>query len=326
MYLCLNSHNKIIHWFNGDKGKFLVALGADGAPFGKDETATAFEISFLNILDGVQSCDNVFLLMGANCEETHPLMFEYTKHVCSEMMQIEQKTFDIQGMQIKFECKLIPADQKWLAAMIGELNNAAIYSSSFGNVSKENLKTVGGTLGNGPDCTWKPWSFEQRIKDAQAVENFKKANNIAVSSNVKKNRAKVTSFIASRHSRQEFMPFLNKYADNAKPDPLHCTNNAWQAWHLDILNTAMKLTEKKDLDTANDIDYLPNNAPLRRYVDCLEKTMKAGRLVKNVKKWFQERKIKVKEVFSYRLIQIICYFDDYFIHSFIHSSIHPFIQ
>jgi len=46
MYLSLNKHNNILHWFNGEEGKFVVALGADGAPFGKDETATAFLVSF----------------------------------------------------------------------------------------------------------------------------------------------------------------------------------------------------------------------------------------------------------------------------------------
>jgi len=38
MYLQLDEHNKVLHWFNEEKGKFLVAVGADGAPFGKDET------------------------------------------------------------------------------------------------------------------------------------------------------------------------------------------------------------------------------------------------------------------------------------------------
>ncbi|KAK3753577.1 hypothetical protein QZH41_012063 [Actinostola sp. cb2023] len=85
MYLMLDKHYEILHWFNGQKGKFIVAIGADGAPFGKDDTSTSYLVSLLNILDGVQSCDNNFLLMGANCDETHELMYEYTKHVVQEM-------------------------------------------------------------------------------------------------------------------------------------------------------------------------------------------------------------------------------------------------
>ena len=83
MYLTLNEHIKILHWFK--KGEFLVALGPDGAPFGKDETATAFVVSFLNILDGVQSSSENFLLIGANCDESHPLMIAYTQNVFEEM-------------------------------------------------------------------------------------------------------------------------------------------------------------------------------------------------------------------------------------------------
>ena len=40
MYLFLDSKNSSLHWFNGKKGVLRVAIGADGAPFGKDDTAT----------------------------------------------------------------------------------------------------------------------------------------------------------------------------------------------------------------------------------------------------------------------------------------------
>lgn len=39
-----------LHWFNEEVGVFHVAVGADGARFGKDDTATAYLISFLNLL------------------------------------------------------------------------------------------------------------------------------------------------------------------------------------------------------------------------------------------------------------------------------------
>ena len=138
MYLKLNQFHNLIHWFGGEK-VFLVALGADGAPFGKDDTATSFLVSFLNVLDGIQSCDNNFLLMGANCDETNELMHEYTKYVFKEMETIERKSYNIDDTEVKFRCKLVPSDQKWMADMSGELNNAATYPSSFGNVSKDSL-------------------------------------------------------------------------------------------------------------------------------------------------------------------------------------------
>lgn len=40
MYLFLDAKNPCLHWFNGQKGVICVAVGADGAPFGKDDTAT----------------------------------------------------------------------------------------------------------------------------------------------------------------------------------------------------------------------------------------------------------------------------------------------
>ena len=39
-YLLLHSKDPCIHWFNGETNVFHVAVGADGAPFGHDDTAT----------------------------------------------------------------------------------------------------------------------------------------------------------------------------------------------------------------------------------------------------------------------------------------------
>ena len=50
-----------------------MAVEADGAPFGKDDTVTAYLVSFLNLLNRVQSYDDNNLLLGTNCEEDHPL-------------------------------------------------------------------------------------------------------------------------------------------------------------------------------------------------------------------------------------------------------------
>ena len=40
MYTCfLDNKTPYLHWFNGEKGFLHVAIDADGAPFGKDDTA-----------------------------------------------------------------------------------------------------------------------------------------------------------------------------------------------------------------------------------------------------------------------------------------------
>ena len=69
-----------------------MAVEADGAPFGKDDTVTAYLVSFLNLLNRVQSCDDNNLLLRANCEDDHPLMKSYSNHLRKEMEQIEEKT------------------------------------------------------------------------------------------------------------------------------------------------------------------------------------------------------------------------------------------
>ena len=58
----------------------------------------------------------------------------------------------------------------------GELNNAATFFSTFGNVSttgENKAAVIYGKLGTGDDCTWKPWTYESRLENAAKVESFK---------------------------------------------------------------------------------------------------------------------------------------------------------
>ena len=64
MYLTLHDKDPCLQWFNGEEGVLYVAVGADGAPFGKDDTATAYLVSFLNLLQRVQSCNDNHLILG----------------------------------------------------------------------------------------------------------------------------------------------------------------------------------------------------------------------------------------------------------------------
>lgn len=49
LYLHLDKEIPMLHLFNGEKGVFRVAVGADGAPFGKDDEATG-ENNVLNMI------------------------------------------------------------------------------------------------------------------------------------------------------------------------------------------------------------------------------------------------------------------------------------
>ena len=47
LYLHIDSHRRnFLNWFGKEKGKFLVAIGADGAPCGKCNEACAWLVSF----------------------------------------------------------------------------------------------------------------------------------------------------------------------------------------------------------------------------------------------------------------------------------------
>ena len=296
----IDEQSKVLHWFNKQENKFIVAIGADGAPFGKDETATSFVVSLLNVLDGVQSCDHNYLLLGANCDEMHEVLYEYTKHVVQEMEEIEKKKYEVRGKTVTFEFKLIPSDQKWMSAMAGELNNAATYFSPFANVCKKDIETIHGTIGNDSSCTWKKWDYEKRMKDVESVKKFKEKNKIPDDGkSTTAQRRKVTEYIASIKSRQEFCPPLGKYVAYLNPEPLHNSNNAWEHWNLDALSTAMHLTDRADINKAKgDITLLPETTAMARYLRLLNETIKAGRLYKNLAKWFTEKK-RVED-FKYR--------------------------
>ena len=55
-----------LNWFN-DPTVFRVGIGADSAPFGKDDKATAFLLSFLNLEGRVASCNDNHLILAATC-------------------------------------------------------------------------------------------------------------------------------------------------------------------------------------------------------------------------------------------------------------------
>lgn len=105
-------------------------------------------MSFLNLLNRVQSCNENLLLLGANCFEEHPVMKGYTKLLTQEMEKLENKTCTTtKGDQVKFRFKLIPSDMKWISTFSGELNNAVTDLSPFANVNHTNKNTIGGPIG-----------------------------------------------------------------------------------------------------------------------------------------------------------------------------------
>ena len=87
-------------WFN-TPNTFQVVLGRNDALFGKDDSATAWNVSFLNrghVLSGNEN----FRIFGANCSESSVPVQRYVKDLLQEMTTIEDKTDSINEKDIKF--------------------------------------------------------------------------------------------------------------------------------------------------------------------------------------------------------------------------------
>ena len=122
-----------------------------------------------------------------------------------------------------------------LAFLAGELSNAAMYSSTFADVSSDTMNKLDGTFGFTGKEVWKPWRYETRINVAKQVGTLKKSlakKQMAASTR----RSKITSFIAQKHSRQEFEPVVGKLIDLVHVDPLHLKNYACARAHQQLLN------------------------------------------------------------------------------------------
>ena len=148
---------------------FRVAIGANGAPFRKDDEATAWLVSFINAGKHIQSENDNFLICGANCSESHKSMQNYAKKLMHDIAHIESTTYNIQGFPCRFTIELVPSDMKWLSSVSGGLNNAFSYSFPFGNVNSDNKAVTNGSLGEDCSCTWQPWDYNGRIEASKKV-------------------------------------------------------------------------------------------------------------------------------------------------------------
>jgi hypothetical protein len=99
-------------------------------------------------------------------------------------------------------------------------------------------------------------------------------------------RSKVTEYIASQHSRQEFLPLVGQLIDKAHVEPLHLKNNAWQYFFKALLQEALgKSKLKPSHKTFSDI---PEDICIARVVNALQYEVKAKRLSNKVRQWYNE--------------------------------------
>ena len=294
MYVSLDKKTPFLLNFGEPFWQFRVALGAEGASIGKDDEATAWPLSFLNVGGRIGSCNESFLLCGANCSESYPFMFKFAQKLVLDVAYIEKQIYVLPGSKTKarFTVELIPSDMKWAATFSGELSNAAHFFSPFGNVSESNKCTVNGCLGPAETCTWKPWLYQDRLEVAAKVTAKKEElEKTALAESTE--RSKVLNYIQSVNSRQEYVPVLKELVDKMYAEALHNANNGWQQLHGLIIFHA---NDKSGIpSTCTDFSKMPV-CPLASHLITL-KQIAASRLFKKVKKWFCQGR---KGTLSYR--------------------------
>ena len=91
-----------LRWFGAANGNFKVALGGDGAPFGKWDESISWLVSFLNVGSRVASPHDNFLLFGANCKETDEVVVKFAKQLKDQIASIESKTYFIGDLPVTF--------------------------------------------------------------------------------------------------------------------------------------------------------------------------------------------------------------------------------
>ena len=212
---------------------FHVALGGDGAPFHRHDSACSWLVSFLNIGKGVLSSNGNFLVFGANCVENCLPVKRFLGKLMTDIREIESPSYLIlskgASIDVKFVFAELPNDMKMLAFLAGELSNSATYFSTFAKVDKQSLTKIG-SFGHNASDTWKPWKYSRRVKVVKEVEKFKKKiqhKNVSASTK----RSNITAFIAKQKSQQESVPLVAELVDRAHVGLLHLKNNTCALAH-----------------------------------------------------------------------------------------------
>ncbi|XP_028417490.1 uncharacterized protein LOC114541889 [Dendronephthya gigantea] len=98
-----NGEYQIVNF--GEPNTFHIALGGDGAPFGRDDSACSWLVSFLNIGQGVLSSNENFLLFRANCSENCVPVKRFLGKLMIDIKRIESKSYSVLAKEESVEVK-----------------------------------------------------------------------------------------------------------------------------------------------------------------------------------------------------------------------------
>lgn len=186
---------------------FILSVGGDCAPC----SGTTFLVSFLNVGVRIASSEEQFLLFGAEVDENSEHVSQFLKKLVCDLKYLESEVFSVVVSDVlynvEFKVGAIPNDLKMLAFLGGELSNAATYFLTFANVTltdNTNPKKTFSTTETGSKY-WVPFTYSKRLADAGKVEKLKLTLQFSKLAESTK-RLKITTFISSLKSRQEFTP------------------------------------------------------------------------------------------------------------------------
>lgn len=114
----------------------------------------------------------------------------------------------------------LPNNMKLLVFLAGELTNSATYFTTFANVASHDTLNLSKEFSWSGDEQWKPFQYNQRLKDAANVTKKKRSMKKTEKRNM------LTKYISTElKSRQEEIPLVGEYIDLAHSEPLHFKNN-----------------------------------------------------------------------------------------------------
>ena len=152
------------------------------------------------------------------------------------------------------------------------------------------------TFGLSEGNEWRPWDYKTRVKVVKQVEQLKeKLSKSKLCEHTK--RSKITSFIAEKKSRQEFIPRIGKLINKAHVEPLHLKNNACALMFKHVLLFSIQRSELSQSIT--EFSKVSNLSPFARLISSLKSQCNMSRLAKKIMRWFDESKGNAKS-FDYR--------------------------
>ena len=269
-----------VKWLNQEEGHFRYALGGDGAPLNKCSDLTMIMVSLINCGHRVGSPNENFVYAVADVDELHPVWLQVLRDAVQDAAVISEKSYTICGKRCTFTPQLVPADQKWLAHVAGELPNSATYFSSYANVKLDDLGVVNKTFRMNGSGDFRPWTWEERQDAIKSVQEKIQSLPEGTSKSQAHDAAlKVLANVAN--ARQLHQPAIGRLVETATVDPLHVMNNAWQHLFTCIVGVLISQSQQT-VDGEYDKD-----SPIVRFLVFLKKNLHLNRLRRKLDEWIK---------------------------------------